>query len=56
MCAVVVVVVVARRMRAFVKPCVEDHGGGWHRAEVEAVAYRLNRLLGMDYVPPCAFR
>ncbi|GFH28358.1 uncharacterized protein HaLaN_26835, partial [Haematococcus lacustris] len=45
-----------RRMRAFFKPSVEGNCDGWHRAEVEAVAYQLNRLLGMDYVPPSVFR
>ncbi len=38
------------------KPAVEGNGNGWHRVEIEAVAYALNRLLGMDYVPPCIFR
>ncbi len=38
------------------KPSIAGNGGGWHRVEVEAVAYRLNRLLGMDYVPPTVHR
>jgi hypothetical protein len=38
------------------KPTAEDNGNGWHRVQIEAVAYSLNRLLGMDYVPPCIFR
>ena len=31
-------------------------GRGWHRAPVEAVAYKLNLMLGMDRVPPVAYR
>jgi hypothetical protein len=44
------------RINALFKPCVEGNCEGWHRAEIEAVAYHLNLLLGMDYVPPCVFR
>lgn len=39
-----------------VKPFVRGHADGWHRVEVEAAAYKLNRLLGMDYVPPTVYR
>jgi hypothetical protein len=35
---------------------VTGNGDGWHRASMEFVAYRLSRVLGMDYVPPAAYR
>ena len=35
---------------------MEGHGDGWHRVPIEAAAYSLNLLLGMDYVPPAVFR
>lgn len=41
---------------AMFKPRVEGDGDGWHRAAVEWVAYELNLLLGMDYVPPVSYR
>jgi len=41
---------------AIFKPRVEGDGEGWHRANIEWVAYELNRMLGMDYVPPVAYR
>merc|ERR1711959_759518 len=46
-----------RRIKALFKPKSEEgETSGWHRVEVERVAYSLNRLLGMDYVPPSAVR
>eukprot|EP00897_Mesotaenium_endlicherianum_P003359 jgi/Mesen1/3050/ME000018S02353 len=41
---------------ALFKPRVEGDAEGWHRAPVEWVAYELNLMLGMDYVPPVAYR
>ena len=38
------------------KPRVEGDAGGWHRAPIEWVAYQLNLLLGLDLVPPVAYR
>ena len=38
------------------KPALEGHGDGWHRAPMEYVAYKLSRMLGMDLVPPAAYR
>lgn len=35
---------------------MEGDGEGWHRVPIEAAAYQLNLLLGMDYVPPAVFR
>lgn len=34
------------------KPGIEGNADGWHRAPIEMVAYKLNLMLGMDYVPP----
>ncbi len=34
------------KVEAIVKPSIEGHCHGWHRAEIETVTYRLNRLLG----------
>lgn len=45
-----------RRVQTLFKPRVEGDAKGWHRAPVEWVAYELNKLLGMDYVPPVAYR
>ncbi len=45
-----------RRVRAVFKPRVPGDADGWHRAPIEWVAYELNLLLGMDYVPPVAYR
>ena len=44
------------RCQALFKPTMEGHGDGWHRVPIEAAAYSLNLLLGMDYVPPAVFR
>lgn len=38
------------------KPKIEGDGDGWHRASMEYVAYKLSRMLGMDLVPPAAYR
>eukprot|EP00850_Spirogloea_muscicola_P017964 SM000159S01795 [mRNA] locus=s159:323450:327274:- [translate_table: standard] len=41
---------------AVFKPKIEGDAEGWHRAPMEWVAYELNLLLGMDYIPPVAYR
>ena len=38
------------------KPREWGDNNGWGRSPMEAVAYKLNRLLGMDYVPPTVYR
>lgn len=43
-------------LRGLLKPRVPGDSGGWHRAAIEVVAYRLNLLLGLDYVPPAVYR
>jgi hypothetical protein len=48
--------VTGRRLRAIFKPRMLGDAGGWHRAPMEWVAYRLNLMLGMDLVPPVAYR
>lgn len=45
-----------RHRRAIFKPRVWGDGGGYARAPMEYVAYFLSRKLGMDYVPPVAYR
>ncbi|KAK3242913.1 hypothetical protein CYMTET_47413 [Cymbomonas tetramitiformis] len=45
-----------RELEAIFKPAVEGDGDGWHRPVMEWVAYELNRMLGMDYIPPVAYR
>eukprot|EP00245_Coleochaete_scutata_P001380 TRINITY_DN11688_c0_g1_i2.p1 TRINITY_DN11688_c0_g1~~TRINITY_DN11688_c0_g1_i2.p1 ORF type:complete len:733 (-),score=140.77 TRINITY_DN11688_c0_g1_i2:561-2759(-) len=45
-----------QKIEAMFKPRVEGDADGWHRAPVEYVAYELNLMLGMDYVPPVAYR
>jgi len=46
-----------RRIKALFKPRSEEgEESGWHRVGCEAVAYQLNLLLGMDYVPPSHVR
>eukprot|EP00957_Ditylum_brightwellii_P168019 12790388-Ditylum_brightwellii.AAC.1 len=42
--------------QAIFKPKVEGNGDGWHRANVEWVAYELGLMLGMDYIPPVVMR
>ena len=44
------------RAHAIFKPRIEGDGDGWHRANMEWLAYELNLMLGMDYVPPVAYR
>lgn len=41
---------------AIFKPRRPGDGGGFARAPMEYVAYWINRKLGMDYVPPTAYR
>jgi hypothetical protein len=43
-------------IEAVFKPKIEGDGDGWHRANMEYVAYKLSRMLGMDLVPPAAYR
>ncbi|QDZ23577.1 hypothetical protein HOP50_10g61160 [Chloropicon primus] len=46
-----------RTIKALFKPKSEEgEESGWHRVGVEAVAYQLNLLLGMDLVPPTVIR
>eukprot|EP00899_Mesostigma_viride_P027470 jgi/Mesvir1/7908/Mv11838-RA.1 len=45
-----------KKGKALFKPHVKGNADGWHRAAVEAVAYHLNLLLGMDHVPPVVYR
>ena len=45
-----------RRLKAIFKPRVQGEADGWHRAPMEMVAYRLNLLLGLDHIPPVAYR
>ncbi|KAL2633364.1 hypothetical protein R1flu_004843 [Riccia fluitans] len=45
-----------QKVDAMCKPGIEGHADGWHRAAIELVAYELNLMLGMDYVPPVAYR
>lgn len=41
---------------AFFKPRQFGDGGGWARMPMEYVSYEVNRKLGMDWVPPMAYR
>lgn len=41
---------------ALFKPRFYGDGNGWNRVPMEYVAYELNLLLGMDLVPPAAYR
>jgi hypothetical protein len=45
-----------RFREAFFKPRVWGDEDGWARSPMEYVAYYLNLKLGMDYVPPTAYR
>ena len=45
-----------RFREAVFKARVWGDDGGWSRAPMEYVAYELNQFLGMDYVPPTAYR
>jgi hypothetical protein len=43
-------------LQAMVKPRENGDFDGWHRTPIERVAYLLNLLLGLDYVPPTVYR
>jgi hypothetical protein len=45
-----------RSVEALFKPRAWGDGFGWNRTPMEYVAYELNRMLGMDWVPPVAYR
>lgn len=45
-----------RTRKAIMKPREWGDSNGWARSPMEYVAYRLNRLLHLDYVPPTAYR
>jgi len=45
-----------RKQTAIFKPRNWGDGDGWNRVPMEYVAYELNLLLGMDYIPPVAYR
>jgi len=45
-----------RTRTAIMKPREWGDHDGWARAPMEWVAYRLNRILGMDYIPPTVYR
>lgn len=45
-----------KRSWALFKPRIDGDGDGWHRATMEWVAYELNLMLGLDLVPPVAYR
>jgi len=45
-----------RTRAAIMKPREWGDSDGWARAPMERVAYRLNRFLGLDYVPPTVYR
>jgi hypothetical protein len=45
-----------RRRWALFKPRSFGDGGGWNRVPMEAAMYKLSRVLGMDVVPPTAYR
>ena len=45
-----------RVVQAIFKARMWGDNDGWNRTPVEYVAYRINRLLDMDYVPPVAYR
>jgi hypothetical protein len=45
-----------RTREALFKPREYGDGDGWNRTPMEYVAYVVNRMLGMDYVPPVAYR
>ena len=45
-----------RHRDALFKPRVWGDNQGYNRTPAEYAAYRINRMLGMDYVPPVAYR
>jgi hypothetical protein len=45
-----------RTREALFKPRTYGDRDGWARTPMEVVAYKLNRILGLDVVPPSAYR
>lgn len=45
-----------RDRTTILKPRYYGDGFGWNRVPMEYVAYELNLKLGMDYIPPVAYR
>lgn len=45
-----------RSRKALFKPRFFGDGNGWNRTPMEYVAYEVNKMLGMDLVPPVAYR
>lgn len=45
-----------RAREGLFKPRLYGDNDGWGRNSIEYVAYALNRMLDMDYVPPVAYR
>jgi hypothetical protein len=45
-----------RNLKALLKPRQYGDAGGYGRTPMEYVAYYLNRILKMDYIPPIAYR
>ncbi len=45
-----------RSREGLFKPRAFGDNDGWGRTPMEYVTYALNRMLGMDYVPPVAYR
>lgn len=45
-----------RSREALFKPRAFGDGDGWNRTPMEYVVYEVNRMLGMDWVPPAAYR
>lgn len=43
-------------LEALFKPRFPGDGDGWNRPPMEYVSYEVNRLLGMDIIPPVAYR
>jgi hypothetical protein len=41
---------------ALIEPRENGDFEGWHRTPIERMAYLLNLLLGLDYVPPTVYR
>lgn len=48
--------VTGRVRDALFKPRPFGDGDGWNRTPMEYVTYEVQRLLGMDYIPPAAYR
>ena len=45
-----------RTRQALFKPRPPGDGDGWNRTPMEYVSYEFQRMLGMDYIPPAAYR